>query len=152
MLVNRQAVIFNGRTIAYVFEDVPDHLKRPPGPGPFQQVPAGHSTLEIGLLEGLWWRVTPFNPEPWKILAPEPIVFPEGFVETFGAAPVSNDYHYPGGKTQWQVDLELWEQNLRQYDTIGGSPPEGFSVAEVEQANEETARYDLGIASVFAHQ
>ena len=153
MLLNRQAVILDGRTIAYVFDDVPDHLKRPPGPGPFEQVPAGYSTPEIGSLEGLWWRVTNFNPNPWKRLAaPEPVVFPEGFIETFGAAPVSDDYHYPGGKTQWQVDLVLWEQNLRQYDTIGGETPEGFSAAEVEVANEKTEEYDLGIASFFGNQ
>ncbi len=29
---------------------------------------AGYSTPEIGSLEGLWWRVTPFNAAPWTAL------------------------------------------------------------------------------------
>ena len=153
MLVGRQAVILNGRTIAYVFKDVSEYSKKPPGPGPFQRVPAGYSTPEIGSLESLWWRVTPFNLEPWKVLAASyPIVFPEGFIETFGSMPVSDDYHYPGGKTQWQADLVLWEQNLRQYDTIGGEVPEGFTAVQVEVADAETERYDLGVVSFYKNQ
>ena len=69
-LVNRQAVLLDGAAIGFVFDDVPELQKKPPGPGPFERVPAGFSTPEIGPLEGLWWRVTPFNPEPWKALSP----------------------------------------------------------------------------------
>ena len=88
-LVNPQAVLLNGKTIGFVFDDVPDMKKKPPGPGPFQQVPAGFATAEIGSLEGKWWRITFFNPTPWVVLSPPPPpVLPDGFEAIFGPSPI----------------------------------------------------------------
>jgi hypothetical protein len=151
-LMNRQGVKHNGRTIGFVFDDVPDHLKKPPGPGPFEQVPEGFSAPGIGLLGGLWWRVTPFNPTPWAALSPpaEP-VYPPGFIDTFGPPPDSNNYHYPGGKTQFQVDTNLWRQNLSQYEG-DGSPPAEFDPIKVELANAEAVEYEMGEGAFYSNQ
>ena len=142
-LVNRQAVKLNGRTIAFVFDDVPDMLKKPPGPGPFEQVPAGFATAEIGSLEGKWWRVTPFNPTPWAVLSPPPPpVLPDGFEAIFGPRPHSSQFRGGNAARDFQVATVTWENNLRTY--VGAGMPDDADSAKVEAANNEAVKYEMG--------
>ena len=142
-LVNRQAVKLNGRTIAFVFDDVPDMLKKPPGPGPFEQVPAGFATSEIGSREGKWWRVTPFNPTPWAVLSPPPPpVLPDGFEAIFGPRPHSSQFRGGNAARDFQVATVTWENNLRTY--VGPGMPDDADSAKVEAANNEAVKYEMG--------
>ena len=142
-LVNRQAVKLNGRTIGFVFDDVPDMQKKPPGPGPFVQVPAGFATAEIGSLEGQWWRVTPFNATPWAVLSPPPPpVLPDGFEAIFGPRPHSSQFRGGNAARDFQVATVTWENNLRTY--VGPGMPDDANAAKVEAANNEAEKYDMG--------
>ena len=143
-LVNRQTVKSNGRTIGFVFDDVPDMQKKPPGPGPFEQVPAGFSTPEIGSLEGKWWRVTPFNATPWAVLGPPapPPVLPEGFEAIFGPRPHSSQFRGGNASKNFRVATVTWENNLRTY--VGPGMPDDANSAKVEAANNEAVKFDMG--------
>ena len=142
-LVNRQAVKLNGRTIGFVFDDVPDMQKKPPGPGPFVQVPAGLATAEIGSLEGKWWRVTPFNPTPWAVLSPPPPpVLPDGFEAIFGPRPHSSQFRGGNAARDFQVATVTWENNLRTY--VGPGMPDDANAAKVEAANNDAVKFDMG--------
>jgi len=150
-LINRQAVIFNGSIIGYVFADVPDMQKKPPGPGPFVQVPAGFVTAEIGSLEGLWWRVSPFNATPWAVLAPvEAVPLPDGFEAIFGPRPHSSQFRGGNAANDFQIATVTWESNLNSY--VSASMPANADAARMNAANDEAVKYDMGEPAYYENK
>ncbi len=143
-LVNRQAVKLNGKTIGFVFDDVPDIQKKPPGPGPFERVPSEQfSTPEIGSLKGKWWRVTPFNSAPWAVLSPPPPeVLPVGFEKIFGSRPHSSNFHGELQSKDFRVATVTWENNLKTY--VGPNIPDDADPVKMGLAAVESVKYEMG--------
>ena len=110
---------------------VPESWKQSNG-GPYVQGP-----------DGLWWVVSPFNPQPWRAFQPA-TQLPAGFAEIFGPEPKAPDFQTG---LLFQAALDAWRQELKQFRQAG--LPEWADRAQVEGANRVYEAWEMGALLLF---
>lgn len=122
---------------------VPDLWREPLGP--YHKAPDSCG--------GEWWYVNPFTgPEPWKRLCadfvdPKGIDLKPGFIEIFGAEPVSESFHDAGGYSAFIAAHNAWILDLQRYKQPGwplNSLPDWPEIAEPFDKIEELTLHWLG--------
>ena len=116
------------------FTTVPEAWKRPFGP--YVKSPPSFG--------GDWYKVDPFTgPEPWRQEINVAEVLPEGFVDTFGLRPKSEDFRDAGNPSvAFRVATGLWEQDLKYF--LGAGAPEWATAEELQLSKDTLVFWNMG--------